>query len=86
MTVDKVEIQLAGIRSALEAHTSQDMHQFTSISDKLEELDSKLDALLIREARREGAAEGVKRSAAVMAGVVSFIVTVVSVAAQAYFG
>ena len=84
-TVDKsVEVQLAAIRAALEAHTSQDMSQFTAIFAKLGELDGKLDALLIREARKEGEFVGMKRSAAALAAFISFIVSVASVVAQAY--
>lgn len=86
MTADKVEIQLAAIRAALEAHTQQDMGQFTSISDKLDELDAKIDALLIREARKEGEFVGMKRSVATMAGVISFLVSVGAVVAQAWLG
>jgi len=76
MTVDKVEVQLAGIRSALEAHTSQDMTQFDSLFTKLEALDGKLDALLIREARKEGEFSGIKKTAVVLAAFISFAVSV----------
>lgn len=86
MTADKVELQLAALHAALEAHTAQDMSQFSSMLDKLEALDEKIDALLIREARREGEAIGARKSAATMAAVVSFVITIVAQIAQAYFG
>lgn len=83
------EAEIAGLGSlhaTLNAHTLQDQENFERLSVQISVLDDKVDQLLLREARREGKADGVKWAAAKMAGVVSALITVVGIAAQAFLG
>jgi uncharacterized protein (DUF1501 family) len=72
-----IETQLAVMNEMWETHTEQDKEQFELLSVQLGDLDSKLDALLIREATRTGEAAATKRYSGYVSAVVSFLVTIV---------
>lgn len=84
MTSATLEERLSRISATLELHTEQDNLNFEKLSAKLDELDAKIDSLLIREARRDGEFSGMKKSAVTLAGLVSFLVSVGAFVVQAY--
>ena len=84
-----VETQLALMNQMWDQHTRQDMEQFESLDDKLTavnewlgKLDDKMDAAALREAIRSGETIANRRTAGVVAGVVSFCVSVLGVIAM----
>lgn len=82
MTLETVALTLASYKGEMTAlrelfsnHTTQDMEQFTAMSESLKEINKKMDELLLREARSEGESAGMRRSAVLMAGTVSFLIS-----------
>ena len=71
-----IETQLAVMNEMWETHTEQDMQQFDKLSEQLGTLDTKLDALLIREARRSGETAATKRISGYVSAVISLLVSV----------
>ncbi len=71
-----IETQLAVLNEVWETHTEQDMQQFEKLSEQLESLDGKLDALLLREAERKGESAATKRISGYVSAVVSLLVSI----------
>jgi len=82
----RYEERLDNLIRQIETHTSQTVIHFTALTTQLSILCTRMDAILLREARKDGEYAGMRKSVAVLAGVVSFIVTAVGIAVQAYFG
>jgi cell division protein FtsX len=81
-----VEVALANLNGRLDAivagwdaHNTQHQEQFDSIDDQLKELDGKVDALLLREAFAKGEAKGIKKTASMLAGIISVLVSLATV-------
>lgn len=72
----RLEERIEGIRDLLQVHTQQDMSMFTQLLEQIERIDAKMDQLLLWRERQEGERAAMKRASAVMAGVISFIISV----------
>lgn len=95
-----VEVELENIRgrldtsnALLEAHTAQDMAQFTAISEsvgkinaKVENLESKVDEINNKLSYNAGEKAGIKRSTFVISGIVSLAISVGAIVVKAYVG
>lgn len=92
-TPNDLEIQLVKIASGLDSlneklasHTDQDMTQFNVIFERVDVLDEKLDALLLREAHQQGEKDAARRLNVLVAGVVSSVVSIVGAFIMKAFG
>jgi hypothetical protein len=88
MSESTTAIQMAELRGEVhafntifQAHTIQDDQNFGRLVEQMTTIDEKVDLLLLREATREGEAAGAKKSAYVIALVVSTLVSALSWAA-----
>ena len=70
MDVEAVIVKLAQKQGELSAYE----RIFTTLNGKVEAIDKKLDQLLIREGERAGEARGIKRSAGVIAALISIVI------------
>lgn len=93
MENDKLMLGLAELSGEVKAfreifagHTQQDMEQFAVLNASIEKVNEKLEALLLREARRDGEFSGVRRSAIVLATLISSLSAIISVALSFYVG
>ena len=71
--------ELVAMREVWALHTRQDMDQFDKLNSTLNDLDGKMDALLLREAERKGEGAGIKRAAIILSSVISLSVTLIGV-------
>lgn len=83
-SLTSITSMLSALDQRLTDHTDQDETNFTRLIDQVKVLDNKIDQLLIREAGREGEFRGFRRSAIVIAGAVSLIISVGGVAVAAF--
>lgn len=74
MATDDTAVQIAVLVQALTDHTEQDDINFARMSDQLSEIDRKQDQLLLREATRTGEAAGARKSAVIIATLVSTVI------------
>jgi len=84
--MNEIESKLAVLNATLTSHSQQDQENFERLSIQISDLDDKVDQLLLREARKDGEASGIKKSTAVLSSVISAVISIAAIAAQAYFG
>jgi len=82
--LSSIDSNLAALNQRLTDHTDQDELNFAGLVGQISGLDGKLDRLLLREASREGESRGFKRSALILAGTLSIIVSAAGVVVAAY--
>lgn len=80
ISVAEMRGEMRAVREIFNAHTQQDMEQFTLLAGTVEKIDEKMDQLLLREATRAGELAGMKRSAVMLASSISLAVSVAGVA------
>jgi len=62
------------------------MSQFDALFEKLNNLDDKLDAMLLREAHQQGVEDATRRTTMVIAGSISTIISVAGAFIMKAFG
>ena len=75
----KVEGQMSSMREIWALHTTQEAEQFQEVNGSLHEIDTKVDALLLREAERQGEMAGTKRIAIIAATVIPMVITTIGI-------
>lgn len=90
---DTVETRIARIEESTRAivdiwklQQTQGTTQFQALSDALGELDNKVDNLRIAEAKRQGEAIAIKRTAGVIATITSLFVAVLAAVIKHFSG
>lgn len=78
----KIEVQLENLTQMLKEHAGQDASMFGALVERLDSIDEKLEALLIREAHREGEREGIKRTSVALSACVSSLIGLATVVVQ----
>jgi hypothetical protein len=76
LAISSLQGEMRGIRELFSMHTDQDATQFTALNNSMEEIDDKLDRLLLREAERKGEINGIRRSATILATTIPLAITV----------
>jgi len=82
----RIEAGLDALNDKLTVHTDQDMSQFDALFEKLDNLDDKLDAMLLREAHQQGEKAAARRMTMVVAGMISSVVSIVGAFIMKAFG
>lgn len=82
----RIEAGLDALNDKLTIHTDQDMSQFDALFEKLNNLDDKLDAMLLREAHQQGVEDATRRTTMVIAGSISTIISVAGAFIMKAFG
>jgi hypothetical protein len=80
IAVAEMRGEMRSVREIFNAHTQQDMEQFSELKATMHDLDTKMDQLLIEGARRGGEMEGMRRSAVMLATSISLFVSMAGVA------
>lgn len=83
---DDIASNVAVLTQRLTDHTAQDEDNFERMFAQLTEIDGKMDKLLLREATRTGAATGARKSALIIAAIVSTFISAVGWAAPYLVG
>lgn len=93
MSESTTAIQMAELRGEVhafntifQAHTIQDDQNFGKLTEQMEGIDEKMDLLLLREAKAEGEAKGMRKSVYVIATLVSTLIAAISWAAPYIVG
>jgi len=82
----RIEVQLESLNDKLFSHTNQDMTQFNALFAQLNTLDTKMDAMLLREAQKEGEKLAIRRVSGYVSAIVSLIVTSIVASIMKIFG
>lgn len=67
--------EIRAFRQLLTQRITQDTEQLSSLAESVKQLDKNFTEFLLREAKREGEATGIKRSVVYLAGTISFIIS-----------